>query len=318
MKKTLLSSIWGILLILGGGLFLAVNLGYIDEFSNSEWVWIIAGLSVLFFGTYVLTGLQRWGYLIPACVLGGTAVTIALGEAGVTSSAVGAPVLIGVGLPFLVAFGINPRKHWWALIPAFMMGMVTMLLFIADIASGEAIGSALLYSFALPFVVAYLTNTQNRKWALIPAYVFIVVGTIPWVSTRVSGEWIGAMVMYAIALPFWVTFLTNSQRWWAVIPAGILTSIGITVWLIGAWSFSDHGLAVLSGGMNLGIAATFFLVWLRRGTQPVEWAKIPAIAFLVFGLLTFTFGVDFDLFWPVLLIAAGIMVVYFNLRPKHA
>lgn len=369
MKNTWLNVFWGILLILGGGLFLAQNLGYIEEFSNQVWMMIFAGVSVLFFVTYFLRGLQHWGYLFPACIFGGTAITMALGEAGVSSSAVGAPVIIGVGLPFLVAFGLDMRKNWWALIPAFIFGMITMLLFIADIASGEAIGAAILYSFAIPFLVAFLTNPRERKWALIPAYVFAVVGTLPWISTSVRGEvigafvmfaiglpflivylwnrkntWglivafiltsvgvipllttfqtkgetIGAFVMFAIALPFWVTFLVASRNWWAVIPAGILTSVGATVFLIGVWDFNDTGIAILNGVMNLGIAATFFLLWLRRGTHPVDWAKYPAIAFLIFGLIALVFGTSFNLYWPFLLIAAGIMLLLFNLRPRHA
>lgn len=369
MKNNWISLVWGILLILGGGLFLAQNLGYAEEFSNQVWMMIFAGVSVLFFATYFLLGVQHWGYLFPACIFGGTAITMALGEAGVSSSAVGAPVIIGVGLPFLVAFGLDMRKNWWALIPAFIFGMITMLLFIADIASGEAIGTAVLYSFALPFLVAYLTNTRERKWALIPAYVFAVVGTLPMINTQVSGEiigafvmfaiglpflivflwnrkntWglivafilatvgmlpllttldtkgetIGAFVMFALALPFWVTFLLSSRNWWAVIPAGIMTSVGVTVFLIGTWNFSDAGLAKLNGVMNLGIAATFFLVWLRRGTHPVDWAKYPAIAFLIFGLITLVFGTSFNVYWPFLLIAAGVLVLLFNLRARHA
>ena len=103
-----------------------------------------------------------------------------------------------------------------------------------------------------------------------------------------------------------------------MIPAGILTSVGVTVYLVGAWSFDDFGVVMLNGAMNLGVSATFFLVWLRRGSHPVEWAKYPAIAFLVFGLLTFISGTNFNLYWPFLLIAAGILVLLFNLRPRHA
>ena len=368
MKNTWLNVFWGILLILGGGLFLAQNLGYLEEFSATTWMYIFIGASVLFFGTYFVSGIQHWGWLFPACIFGGTAITMALGEAGVSSSAVGAPVIIGAGLPFLVVFGLDMRKNWWALIPAFIFGMITMLLFIADLASGEAIGTALLYSFAVPFVVTYLTNTRERKWALIPAYVFAVVGTLPWISTSVRGEvigalvmfaiglpflivflwnrkntWglivafilasvgvipllttfqakgetIGAFVMFAIALPFWVVFLVSRQNWWAVIPAGILTSVGATVFLIGIWNFDDAGVAMLNGAMNLGIAATFFLLWLRRGDHPVDWAKYPAVAFLIFGAITLIFGTSFNLYWPFLLIAAGILVLLFNLRPRH-
>ena len=70
--------------------------------------------------------------------------------------------------------------------------------------------------------------------------------------------------------------------------------------------------------MNLGISATFFLVWLQRDTQPVEWAKYPAGAFLVFGVLAVLFGSDMNLYWPILLIGAGLLVLFGSLRPRRS
>lgn len=81
MKNTWLNAFWGILLILGGGLFLAQNLGYLEEFSATTWMYIFIGASVLFFVTYFVSGLQHWGWLFPACIFGGLATTIWLNGA---------------------------------------------------------------------------------------------------------------------------------------------------------------------------------------------------------------------------------------------
>jgi hypothetical protein len=44
-------------------------------------------------------------------------------------------------------------------------------------------------------------------------------------------EWTGMIiptyVMFAIALPFYYVFLRNRANWWALIPAGIMTLVGL-------------------------------------------------------------------------------------------
>jgi hypothetical protein len=369
MNNKGLNLVWGVLLILGGGLFLVQNLGHLEEFSPQVWVVILAGASALFFVMYFIRGLGNWGLLFPACIFAGTAATIWMADSGIDGSVVGAPVIGSVALPFLVAFALDVRKNWWAVIPAFILGAVTLVTAIADQTSGEWIGALVLYAVALPFLVVFITAPRTRRWALIPAYIMVVVGTIPLITDQMRGELIGSFVMFAIALPFlvaffwdrkhvwglivafilaavgviplititdfagevigafvlfsialpfWAVLIFSRRNWWAAIPAGILTSIGATVLLMAFWDFNDTGLALLNGLMNLGISATFFLVWLQRGTQPVEWAKYPAGAFLVFALITILFGSDMNLYWPILLIGAGLLVLFGSLRPKRS
>jgi hypothetical protein len=56
MNTKWINLFWAILLILGGGLFLAQNLGYIDEFSDQVWMYVLAGASALFLVTYLVMG----------------------------------------------------------------------------------------------------------------------------------------------------------------------------------------------------------------------------------------------------------------------
>lgn len=360
---------WGLLLILGGGLFLVQNLGYLDEFTPLAWMYIMFGASALFLTTYFIAGVRHWGWLFPSSIFAGVATTIWMSEAGIDGSIAGAPVTAGIALPFLIVFALDIRKNWWAVIPAFVLGMITLVTIFADQTAGEWLAALILYAIALPFFVVFLTSPRTRQWALIPAYVLAAVGTIPPIADRVPGEMLGSYVMFAIALPFlaaylwnrknvwglivafimatvgliplitltdftgevlgafvlfsialpfWVVLIFSRRNWWAAIPAGILTSIGATALLMGFWDFDDTGLALLNGAMNLGISATFFLVWLQRETHPVDWAKYPAAAFLVFGLVAVLFGAEMNLYWPVLLIAVGLLVLFGNLRPKHA
>ncbi|MDX1437861.1 MAG: hypothetical protein R3335_13705 [Anaerolineales bacterium] len=369
MRRNLLRIFWGIVLILGGGLLLAENLGYIGGFSSQSWVYFLAGLSVLFFASYFISGLSHWGWLFPACILGGAAVTVWLSDSGVRASLLAAPVLLGVAVPFLAAFVLDVRKNWWALIPASLVGGSALITAFADQPVIGEFFSMIAYVVALPFFIIFLTKPRERGWALIPGYVIAAVGTLPILADRISGEllftcifliialpflvaflidrsriWGGlvafimaavgtvpflasalpspeafaSLVLLAVALPFWVVFIVSRRSWWSVIPAGILTSVSLMIYLIGNWELDEFGIAVLNGLMSLGIAATFFVVWLRRGISPVDWAKYPAVVFLGVGLFSIVLGSSFTLFWPFLLIGGGILVLFFSLRPRHA
>ena len=178
MKAKYISMIWGLALIIAGGIFLAQNMGYIPQIANQAWIFIFGGLSVLFFASYFFAGVRQWGWLFPATITAGLAITIALSSAGHTRSYVGAPVLASMTVPFLVAFLVDTRKNWWALIPTWMLGMITIVTIIADIARGEVIGTLVLLSIAAPFLVVYLMD-RAKKWALIPAFVLTAIGLIP-------------------------------------------------------------------------------------------------------------------------------------------
>ncbi|HJS29058.1 MAG TPA: hypothetical protein VJ768_05530 [Anaerolineales bacterium] len=369
MRDRVLKIFWGIAFILGGGLLLAQNLGYIVEFTESVWIYVTAGLSLGFFVSYLISGIKDWGWLFPASILAGISITLWLIESGIDGAVLGVPITASIALPFLVAFVIDVRANWWAPIPAFVLGSVTLVTLLVSRVGGELIGSFILFAMGLPFLAAFLTNTQERKWALIPGYVFLVLGIGPYISDYLDGEaiatlvmlavglpffiaflldrsrvWailvafiltavglvpliaavpgqselIGSYVLFAIALPFWAAFILSPRSWWAVIPAGILTSLSLMVYLTSRWNFGDLSFALLNGFLSLGIALTFFVVWLRRGSSQVDWAKYPALFFLVAGLFAIGAGLDFVIYWPFLLIAAGALVLLLALKPKPA
>lgn len=60
------SLFWGILLVGGGVVALAQQLGYLDQFPDSAWMWIFALVSVVAFISYLTSGLKEWGWLFPA------------------------------------------------------------------------------------------------------------------------------------------------------------------------------------------------------------------------------------------------------------
>ena len=81
-----------------------------------------------------------------------------------------------------------------------------------------------------PFLIVFLSNTE-QWWALIPTYVMAAIGLMVGLIGLgiLSDLLIPAYVMFAIALPFFVVYLRDTKQWWALIPAGIMTAIGILI-----------------------------------------------------------------------------------------
>lgn len=316
MKANRMNLIWGIVLILAGGLFLLQNMGWFGEISISIWTMIFGFLSLLFLVTYFVSGVKEWGWLFPAFIFAGVATTLFLVTAGVDDPYIGAPVLIGVGLPFLAAYLTNRRENWWALIPMWVMVVLTVIVFLADRVAGEIIGSLFLWAIGLPFLVVYLSN-RSRKWALIPAFVLLVIGLIPLMVLQFNENLVGAFFLFAISVPFWVILLYRTENWWALIPAGIMTTLGLVALLSGGETMSAGMGRWIGGLFFIGIGATFGGLWLRRDKASTGWAIYPAAILLGIGVLSIIFGEGMqEYLFAAAIIALGVWILYTNLRPK--
>jgi hypothetical protein len=316
MKTNRVNYVWGFALIVAGVLFLAQNLGYLASFSPVVWAIFFTGLSLVFFASYFTSGVREWPWLFPAMVTAGIAVTIGLSAAGVQGSFVGAPVLGCLVVPFLAAYAVEPKKNWWALIPAWVMGVLTLVTVIADRVPGEFVGSLFLFTIGLPFLVVFLTNRKEHWWALIPGGIMLVLSAIPLLTLgNIPEDLMGAVIMFLFALPFLVVYLWTRANWWALIPCGVFLSIGVMVLLVHAGWQNNPG--VITGVLLLGMALTFFALWLQRGAVPTEWAKYPAGVLLVLGAISAGLGMNaLQIVWPIAIIALGSVLLYAALRRR--
>jgi hypothetical protein len=310
------SLFWGVLLIGGGILALAGQLGYIEHLSPTLWIFVFAAISLLGLVSYAMTGWTQWGWLFPTGVFGGLAVIIVLATNHVDSAAVGSPLFFGLLLPFAAAYLTDRTRNWWALIPGGVMLFLALTTLLIDTVGGEWIGAMVLLLIGLVFLAVYLNN-QSRIWALIVAYVFGVLSLAPMLAAfDEMAAYFGSVFLFAVALPFFILYFRSIDNWWAIIPAGALTVVGVVATLAIAGLIDDG----TSGGyvnafLMGGLAVVFAVLWLRHNKA---WAKIVAIVLAAVAVASVFFVSSYEIFWPVAIILGGIYLLYTAMRPKTA
>jgi len=139
----------------------------------------------------------------------------------------------------LVALGVylSDRSDGWLLLTAYILLAVAGLvaLFTLNLLPDELVAVYVLLAIALPFLGVFLRD-RSQWWALIPAYVLLAVALMYWLMETgiLTDLLVPGYIMFAIAIPFFVVYGSNTRQWWALIPAGILTIIGIAIFFVGA------------------------------------------------------------------------------------
>jgi hypothetical protein len=309
------SLFWGVMLIGAGALALAGQLGYIDRSSPELWMGVFAVISLAALISYALSGWQQWGWLFPAGIFGGLAVTIALAAANIDSAAIASPLFFGLIIPFAAAYLKDRAHNWWALIPGGVMVFLALTTLLVDSTVGdEWVGALFLFMIALSFLIVYLSN-RAHTWALLVAYITGVLGIAPLMAIGGrDAEYYGPIFLFAVAVPFFVVYFRSAANWWAIIPAGVMTTIALVAALSisGIFRLARED-AIMTAILMAGLAITFAVVWLRHERA---WAKVVSLALAVLALASFFFISYYDIFWPVAIILVGIYLFYTALRPR--
>ena len=309
--------IWGIVLIVFGGLFLVESLGLIPEFSQAFWA-VTLGLVCLFFvAIFVYGGARHWVWLFPIFISGGLSLTIGLSFTDINGTWIGALFMASVSAPFWIIYLLNREEHWWALIPGWVTAVVAFTALVAERWTGESIGALIMWSIALPFIVVYLRN-RAYWWALIPGFIMAGMGVVVLLSNRGAEAVIGSFVMIVMAVPFLAVYFFTKGQWWAIIPAGFFITLAFIIpfatGIEGGDTFAGRLVAVL---ILLGFAVPFGWLWWRQEVYPTAWAKYPAGGLVIAALVTLLFGSVMETVWPIILIAVGGWLLYNNLhQPK--
>jgi hypothetical protein len=311
------SLFWGLLLILGGGVALAQQFGYLDQLPESAWMWVFALISLVALVTYITSGLKEWGWLFPAGVFGGLAVTIALATNNVDSAAVGSPLFFGLLIPFVAAYLTDRARNWWALIPGGVMLFLALTTLTVDSIGGEWIGSLFLFLIGLSFFVVYM-NDRTRTWALLVAYIMGVLSIAPAMASGGgdTAAYFGSVFLFAVALPFFIVYFRSAENWWAIIPAGVLTVLSLIAgFAIAGWIRDENQGGYANAFLMFALAATFAVVWLRHAKP---WARTVTFVLAALAVASVFFATYSQILWPVAIILVGAYMLFTALRPKTA
>ncbi len=194
------NAIWGLLLIVGGVLFLLQNFGLFSGLSALVWI-VLFGAGGLFFLYLFLNDRQAaWWAAIPGCTLLGLATISLISEFGPAAldPVTGPLFLASIGMGFVLVYLAN-SEHWWALIPGGVMVTLAAVagvdeLGLPNFESGGLFFIGLGVTFAL---VALLPkqHQQNTRWALIPAAVLLIMGILIGVSFEAALGYIWPFVL---------------------------------------------------------------------------------------------------------------------------
>ena len=215
-----------------------------------------------------------------------------------------------------IRYFMGDLKRWGRLMPACLLAAAAVMIGLSQADVPDSIMAVPLFiGFAVTFVVDLIVDYQKNSWAVIPATIFGLLALGLVLANRADGELVSALVVFAISTPFFFIYFTQEKHWWAIIPAGILCSIGVTALISAVSPAFDHS-NVKNALFLLGFAATFSVVYLRRSVQPTDWAKYPAIVFGFLALLSLFehTGIDGG---PLVVIGIGVIVLVSSLRSRH-
>jgi len=176
MKKVPWALIWGIVLIVLGGLALLGNLNLLGEVAGLLWglVFAVAGVAFL----YVFARDQsRWWALIPGLGGLGLGLLIAVGER--LPGDWEAILFLGpLALSFLLIYALR-RNYWWAIIPGGTLLSVCLVVLASSQHAFDE-GSLMLLGLGATFATVALVPTPHgrMKWAWIPAGVLGLIGLL--------------------------------------------------------------------------------------------------------------------------------------------
>jgi hypothetical protein len=185
-----------------------------------------------------------------------------------------------ISLLGLVSYALSGWKQWGWLFPTGAFGGLAVTLALAtNNVSSAAVASSLFFGLLLPFAAAYLTDRTRNWWALIPGGVMLFLALTMLLVDSAGGEWVGALFLFMIALSFFVVYLNNRTRTWALLVAYILAVLGIAPLMsIGGRDAAYYGPIFL-----FAVALPFFIVYFRSPEN--WWAIIPAGSIAVIAII---------------------------------
>ncbi len=216
MKRTETALFWGVLLIIGGVLFLLQNLFFARH--GVEFIMaVLFGAGGCAFIYLFLQNRARWWAVIPGFALLGLG-TLMIAEQvlpGKLGSMVGGPIFLGaLGLSFWIIY-LNKREHWWAIIPGGVLLTLALVAFV-DAAFPEVdTGSIFFLGLGATFALLYVVPTAEGRisWAIYPAAVMLILGLVVAAQQATLLQYVWPLALIAAGLfLIWRTVGTRHEQ----------------------------------------------------------------------------------------------------------
>jgi hypothetical protein len=178
MRRFDVRLLFGIGLILLGGLMLLEKLGFLRGVGDLFWGLVFLGGSAYFFYLFFQDTRNQWWAIIPAMVL------FAIGIEDFLPAALepwdSALFLGSIGIAFWIVY-LTDHTRWWGIIPGGVLTTLAAISVLEDV-SGMETGSLFFLGLSLTFVlVALLPNPLGKssmQWAYFPAGALAIIGLL--------------------------------------------------------------------------------------------------------------------------------------------
>jgi hypothetical protein len=203
MNKSQSQLIWGVILVVGGFIFLLQTLGIVQQGGISSFFWsLIFGFGGLVFIYIFGQNREHWWSLIPGLALLSVGSLIMLEWLAPRLAEIvgGSLVLGGISLAFWLIYA-NDRQHWWAVIPG------GVLLTLAAVSGFEALfrvdSGGFVFFLGLAATFGFLSllpgqDGERMRWPLFPALGCLALALLTSSAMTAALSFIWPLVLIAV------------------------------------------------------------------------------------------------------------------------
>lgn len=229
-----------------------------------------------------------------------------VGYSGALAPVISAGVAV-LALPFIGRW-LARRDEWWALLSGWVflaLASLVMLLYLVPIP--QIVLIVALLEVGAPFLAAYLLDPVERWWAVIPTYIMAALAALIGLSMAgLSLEMLGAFGLLAAALPLWALYMLDRSRTWAIVPAALISAIGIVLLILFAVAQVGTGSIAFYIILNVTLALTALALWLT--VKSLDWAVWIAIGFI--GAAIASIWLPGPGSWAIVALLGGCYILY--------
>jgi len=194
-------------------------------------------------------------------------------------------------------------RAWWGIL-LIVLGALFLLQELQIVGNAfQYLWMVVMFAAGAGFLWVFVTN-DKQWWAVIPGLGLLALAFASLESALnllPAADWGGPVFLGGLGAAFWLVYARQQEHWWALIPGGVLVTLGVVAGLDEAGSDFDGGI------FFLGLGLTFVLVALLPSREhDTRWSWIPGAVLLLLGLTQITaVGSEMLAYWPVLLILIG-------------